>query len=250
MSKSPIGEPLRRDLESALKTEEFRKAFEELKKRDAVFERYPTVEALVVVCEAGVTDTAGRDRALGWILRSLREGNALYPLVLMMFWKSLDRLFRRVSRVTSDPETLFERIQWEFYQTVMRLDPDRLPSKLAVNIFLNTRRGVIKQGMKEVRERRGLEQIKGLAGSGVPLTALAESATPPEELETLLVDLVQKGILKPVQGEIILETDVRRVATVAEWARQRGIPRRTAQSHRHRAFLALRQHLGLEGPEK
>lgn len=250
MSKSPIGEPLQRDLENALKTDEFKMVFEELKKRDAVFERYPTVDALVALCVPDAPDPDGRERALGWILRALRQGNGIYPLLHMMFWSVLVRLHGKFSRHTNDPESLFERIHWEFYQAAMRYDPDRLPGRIATNLFLNTKRGVYNGEAVEIRERRKAKQVKELAEAGVSWTSLSESDTPPEELETFLLDLAQRGILKQVQYEILLETDVRRSSSLAEWARRKGMLHRTAQSHRRRAFLALRRHLGLEGPEE
>ncbi len=245
MSKTPIGGPLRRDLEAALTTDEFRKAFEDLKTKDEVFRKYPTVEALVALCQPGAPDPEGRDRTLGSILRALKRDNALFPLLHLMFWVSLSRLHAKLAKRTRDPESLFEQLQFGFFQTVGRYDPDRSPRKIDVNLFLNTKQAVMRWLRRGSRENSMLEHFDPNHEARRTWRVLEEISIPAEELEAFLLDLFQRGLLKPSQHEVVLDTDVYRRESVREWAKRKGISLITAHTHRQAAYRAIRKHLGL-----
>lgn len=243
MSKTPIGGPLRRDLEAALTTDEFRKAFEELKTKDEVFGKYTTVEALVALCQPGAPDPKGRDRVLRAILRTSKGGNTLLPLLFLMFWNSLAAIYWQLCRRVSDPESLFAQIQWELLQAATAWDPDRRRHKIDVNIVLNTKRGAVKWMRRGAEERAELRKIGDLKLAGRHWAPLEEIHIPPEELEAFLLDLLQRGVLTPIQVEVVLETDIHRRMDVYGWAAAKGIRRSTAYFHRQEAFKAIRKHL-------
>lgn len=243
MLKTPIGGPLRRDLEAALTTDEFRKAFEELKTKDEVFGRYPTVEALLDLCQPGAPDPEGRDRVLGAILRALKDGNAIFPLLHLMFWRSLEALYRRLARRTLDPESLFEMLQWEFFQVVKRHDPDRQPGKIDVHLFLNTKKRILQWERGNHRERQNLGKIMELERAGLPWKGMEEVQIPPEDLEAFLLDLLQRGILNALEHDLLLQTSVYRRTTLKRWARAKKMASSTACELRQKVFRVIQEHL-------
>ena len=248
MRTTPLWAPHRRALESALGSEEFQRAFDELKQSHEVFQRYPSVDALVALCQAGSPDRAGKDQALGAILRATkRDENTLFPFVQILFWESLMRLHARLARRDPNPEDLVEQVGWEFYRAVHNYDPDRLPAKIDVNIILNTRRELLLLQKKQAQEREAL-RARELPPEAAPVEEPSRFPISPEELEPLLRELVARGILSPLQFEAILETGFRE-RSVADWARRKGIPLPTAKSHCLRGLQVVRRHLGVEDPE-
>ncbi|MBI4229995.1 MAG: hypothetical protein HY608_04085 [Planctomycetes bacterium] len=213
-----------------------------MKRTDGIFEKYPTPEALIALCRPGGPDREGCDLALGAILRAMRSGNALFPLIHLMLWESLARLFRRLRKRISDQEELFERIQWEFFQQVTRHDPDRLPGKIDVILFLNTKREVIRWERGET-ERRAIMEEAAVTFSTVVHDDPVEPEPPFIRAGSFLAELVAAGVIREVERDVLLATDVQGGIDLTEWAVRRGMKFQTAASLRRRAREAIREYL-------
>ena len=223
MSKSPIGEPLQRDLENALKTEEFKKAFEELKAGKDVFGKYPTVEALCALADPGHTDYERKDAVFAAILAGIRKDKALYPLIHRMLWDSLDRLFLLAMKSDADPEEVFAKIHAEFYLLVTAYPEERCSRKIDVNLILGTRKKISRWQGREGKRRAQCGWLPQERIGGLPISALRESAVFPEEMVEYLLDLVYRKVITEQQYDLLLETKVYRRMDLREWAKSRGL---------------------------
>lgn len=230
----------RHELESEVSSEEFKKVFEGLRQKHPIFDRYPTVEALRNLLNPNNKNYSDKDEVMAILLKELKRGNAIYPLINFMFWDSLYRLYRqRYSRV-DDHEELFSRIQWDFYQTVMNHDVERLPRKIDVNIFLNTKKKVISWEKENIREDEALRELDALSKAGLSPSDLEESVVHPEEMETYLLDMVYRMVINETQDDLLLETLVYKRMSQKEWAQRKGIPHTTARTLKHRAEKTIR----------
>lgn len=211
-----------------------------IRQKHPVFDRYPTVEALKNLLSPNSKNYSDKDEVMAILLRGLKRGNVIYPLINFMFWDSLCRLYRqRYSRV-DDYEELFNQIQWNFYQTVKTHDLERLPRKIDVNIFLNTKKKVIAWEKENIREDEALRELEDLSKAGLSPSDLEESVVHPEEMETYLLDMVYRKVINETQYDLLLETLVYKRMSQKEWAQRKGIPHTTARTLKHRAEKAIR----------
>jgi len=141
----------RRELELQVNSRECKEAFERLKSEHPIFNLYPTVESLCNLLKPGNKNYAHKDEVMAILLTELKRSNAIYPLINMMFWESLYRLYRQRKFRVAEPEELFNEIQWDFYRSVISHNLERLPRKIDVNIFLNTKKKVIAWEKENIR---------------------------------------------------------------------------------------------------
>lgn len=228
-------------LEEKLNGREFEQALERFKSTHSVFRKYPTVEDLKTLVQAGNRNYTDKDDVLTILLKELKKSNIIYPLINFMFWDSLIRLYwQRKSRV-DDHEELFSRIQLDFYHTVRSHNLERLPRKIDVNVFLNTKKKVIAWEKEKVRQDKALREIESLGKVGLSLADLETTIFQPEELALYLLDKVYRKVINETQYDLLIETQVYKRMSPQEWALKKGIPHATARILKHRAEKALRR---------
>lgn len=239
MPTTPMGGPLRRDLEAALATDEFNEAFETIKRMEGVFGKYPTLEALVALAQPGCSDHQAKDQVLCALLGALQAGGViLFPLLNLMFWNSLERLYRRRRRGVTDPEELFCRIQSEFFHVATSYPLDRRPRKVDVNLVLDVKKRISRWQAEESRYKAGLDALaEGEVPSGEP-----EPEPSPGELEQYLLELVYTGVITEQQFDLLLETKVRGRTTLKAWGEAHGVPEGTVRSWVFSAGEAIRRY--------
>jgi len=231
----------RHELELQVNSRECKEAFERLKSEHPIFKLYPNVESLCNLLKPGNKNYAHKDEVMAILLTELKRSNAIYPLINMMFWDSLHRLYRQRKFGVAEPEELFYEIQWDFYRSVISHNLERLPRKIDVNIFLNTKKKVIAWEKENIRYKEALRKLEDLHKAGMSPADLEESNVYPEEMEAYLLDMVYRKVITETQYDLILETLVYKRMNQREWAEKRGIPYNTVRSLRYRAEMAIRR---------
>jgi len=141
----------------------------------------------------------------------------------------------------SDPEELFFIIQSEFYQSLINHNLERLPRKIDVNVFLNTKKKVIAWEKDNILYNRAIKEFEGLCKDGFSPIDFEESVFFPEEMNKYLLDMFYLGVITDVQLDLILETLVFKRMKQEEWGIKKGIPHTTVRTLKHRAEKAIRQ---------
>ena len=232
----------RNELEVEVNSKECREAFEKLKRKNPIFEVYPDPKALCDLLNVNNKNYEHKDEVMKILLSELRKNSAIYPLINLMFWDSLLNLYLKKRTVDRDQEDLFSRIQWDFYHSVIGHDPDRLPRKIDVNIYLNTVMRVTDWENKNRQERDSIEDLQSLCESGLSTVDLRESEVHPEEMEAYLLEMVYRKVISRKQYDLFMETVVYKKMTQKEWAKQKGMASKTAKMLKYRAGIAIRQY--------
>lgn len=244
MAPRPFLEQYRAYLDEGLNGQKFGQAFGRIKREHPVFDRYPTVETLRNLLNPNNKNYADKDEVMAILLRELKRTNAVYPLINLMFWDSLYRLYRRRRHYVDDPEELFCRIQSDFYHAVTSHNVERLPRKIDVNLFLNTRKKVLAWERESLRNRDALRgsiaEFRDLSEAGLSPADLVESIVHPEEMDVYLLDMVYRKVITETQYDLLIETSVYERMSQKEWALKRGIPHTTVRTLKHRAEKAIR----------
>lgn len=241
MAPQPYLVQYRSNLEDELKGRKFEQALERLKATHVIFRKYPAIEDLKTLAQAGNRNYTDKDDVLTILLKELKESNTVYSLINIMFWDSLIRLYwQRKSRI-DDHEELFNRIQLDFYHTVRSHNLECLPRKIDVNIFLNTKKKVIAWEKEKVRQDKALRELESLGKVGLSLADLEATIFQPEELALYLLDKVYRKVISEPQYDLLIETQVYKRMSPQEWALKKGIPHATARIFKHRAEKALRR---------
>ncbi len=230
-----------RELEAQVNSKECEEAFERLKKEHPIFNLYSTVESLVELLKAGNKNYAHKDEIMAILLTELHRSSAIYPIINVMFWDSLHWLYCQRRTHVPDPEELFSRIQWDFYHSLINHNLERLPRKIDVNVFLNTKKKVIAWERDNILYNGALRELENLCKAGLSPENLEESRVYPEEMEAYLLDMVYRKVINEVQYDLILETLVYKRMNQWVWAEKRGIPYNTVRSIRYRAEMTIRQ---------
>ncbi len=231
----------RANLTEALNRPDLRKTLERLRQEHPVFEHYLTTESLKNLLSPNSKNYSDKDSVMTILLTELKRSNVIYPLINFIFWDSLYKLYNRRRSHVDDHEELFCRIQWDFYQTVMSHDVERLSRKIDVNIFLNTKKRIIAWEKENIREDEAVKELCQLEEAGLSPSDLEESHVPPEEMETYLLDMVYRKVITETQYDLLLETQVYKRTHPQRWATEKGISYATARSLKHRAEKAIRQ---------
>lgn len=175
------------------------------------------------------------------LLRELHTSKVIYPLINILFWDSLQRLYHRYCASVADQEELFSRIWWDFYQSVVSHDLGRLPRKIDVNIFLNTKKRIVGWIRDDVRQREGMEELSESYRAGFALGDLFASKIHPEEMEAYLLEMVYRKVITETQYDLLLETLVYKRMNQREWAERKGLCYNTVRNLRYRAQVAIRE---------
>jgi transposase len=240
----------RTNLNEALNRPNIKKTLERLQQEHSIFEHYTTTESLRNLISPNNKNYSDKDVVMIILLKELKRSNVIYPLITFIFWDSLYKLYNRRRSHVDDHEELFCRIQWDFYQTVMSHDVERLPRKIDVNIFLNTKKRVIAWEKENVREDEALKELDALSKTGLSPSDLEVSKILPEEMDVYLLDMVYRKVISETQYGLLLETLVYNRMSQKEWAMKMGIPHTTVRTLKHRAEKAIRKFERKRRPEK
>lgn len=230
----------RKVLESQLSSRECKEAFEGLKSEYSIFDLYPTVEFLCHLFKPK-GNYAHKDEIMSILITELRRNRAIFPLIQIIFWNSLSRLhYQRQFRV-AEPKELFSTIQDVFFQSLMDYNLEQLPKKVDINIFFNTKKGIIKWEKKNLCDKEKAKRlIEDYSKDGLSPSDLCKSKVYPEQMEDFLLDKVYRGIITDTQYDLILETLVYKRMNQREWAEQKGMSYHTVRNLRYRAEVAIR----------
>jgi len=175
------------------------------------------------------------------LVAELRRSRDIYPIINITFWNSLYRLYCQRRGRVSDPEELFFIIQSEFYQSLINHNIERLPRKIDVNVFYNTKKRVTSWEKENILYNKAIKEFEGLCKDGYSSVDLAESVFYPEEMNSYLLEMFYMGVISAMQLDLILETLVLKRMSQKEWAEKKGIPYSTVRTLKHRAEIAIRQ---------
>lgn len=245
MSCSSV-ERFRIQLEAQLEREDFKKLVVETRESHPVFTRYPALEDLVNLCRPGARNYEDKDLVLAILLAELKRKTKSFPLLLLMFWDSMIRLYYGMRRSVSDEDELFSRIQVEFFHTAVAYPLDRRPRKIDVNLFLDTKKKVTRWQREEAYYHEQHEEFGPVHEDRPSLAELQVSETFPEEMETCLLELVYRKVINERQYALLLETEVYKRVTQKEWAEARGFAYATVRSWHYRAVMAIRKYVKVQ----
>lgn len=230
----------RRELKSKLEERECREAFEKLRIEHSIFNLYPTVEYLCDLLNPGNKNYAHKDEVMAILLTELHRNNAIYPLINIMFWDSLYRLYRQRRFWVTDPERLLNEIWWSFYQSLMNHNPERISRKIDVNIFLNTKKRVIAWEKGNLRYEEVRKELEDLCKDGLSPFDFKKSNHYPQEMKAYLLSMLYRKVISEAQYELLIETLVYKRMSQKKWAEKRGIPDNTARALKLRAKRAIK----------
>jgi hypothetical protein len=245
-----VVELYRLQLEAQLQLQDVKQAIERVRNSHEVFRKYITVEDLVNLGRWGNQNYEDKDTVLATLLVELKRETTLFPLLNLMFWRSLVRLFYSKKRSVPDAyeDDLFIRIQTEFFHVAASYPLDRRPRKIDVNLILDTKKKVTRWQREEALYHEQHEEWDPAHEEFVQpheerpsLADLQVSDVFPEEMETYLLDLVYRKVINDRQYDLLLGTQVYRRMTQKEWAEARGFAYATVRSWHFRAETAIRK---------
>lgn len=232
----------RKELELQVNGKECKEAFERLKSEHSIFEFYSTVKSLRDLFKSDNKNYSHKDEVMAILLTELHKNKAIFPLINIMFWNNLYWIYCRHFNRVSDLEELFNRIQEEFYHSLMNHNLERLPKKINMNVLFNTRKKVIAWEEEKLRYGKALKEFDNLSELNLSPFDLAKSQIYPEQIEEYLLDMVYREIITQIQYELILETQVYKRMNQKEWALKRGIPHSTVRTLMLRAKMAMKRY--------
>lgn len=247
----------RYQLEAQLEREDVKTAISDLRKTHPIFSKYPTIEDLMGLCSPGIRNYEDVDSVLTTLLAEIKRETTLFPLLNLMFWTSLVRLFCKKRKSAPDPDELFLRVQVDFFHTAVSYPLDRRPTKIDTNLFYDTMKKVTRWQREEARFREQheewIEKRKEKIGQREEwVSPYAERSSIadlqvtdvfPEEMDEYLLDLVYRKVINNRQRDLILDVDVYRRMSEKEWALARGFSYATVRSWHFRAVTAIQKHV-------
>ncbi len=225
----------RHDLETQIQSPKLNQAIKKIRIIHPILKKYPATEELIALVQPGNRNYADKDEVLRIILVELKTDFTLFPLLNIMFWNSLLRLFQRKCKSVPNHNELFSRIQMDFFHTAVLYPLDRRPRKIDVNLILDTRKKVTRWQREEALYSERYDELKPIHETGKSLNDFQTTHVFPEEMEEYLLDLVYRRIINEKQYDLLLETRVYKRMNQKEWAKARGVAYATTRSWRFRA---------------
>lgn len=232
----------RRDLETQIQNQKLNQAIEKIRETYPILKKYPTTEDLIALIQPGNQNYSDKDEVLRIILVEIKTDFTLFPLLNLMFWDSLLRLFRRKCKNVPNHNELFSRIQMDFFHTAVLYPLTRRPRKIDVNLFLDTKKKVTRWQREEALYSKRHDELKPTHETGQSLNDFQKTHVFPEEMEEYLLDLVYRRIINEKQYDLLLETQVYKRMNQKEWAKVRGVAYATTRSWRFRAEESIRKY--------
>jgi hypothetical protein len=224
-----------------LQQKDVRQEIEWLWETYPVFKRYPSVEELTTLAEPGNRNEADKEAVLSALLVEIKRQPALFPLLCLVFWRRLLKIFWRKVRSCPDPDDLLTHVGAGFYEVAVTY-PHHRPGSIGGNLYWDTWKKVTGWQREEAEYREQYEHIGPAHELCMVPADVQESEVFPEEMERYLLDFLFRQVIDDNQYDLLLETEVYRRMTQKEWAEARGVAHATARSWRHRAEQAIREY--------
>ncbi|MFQ5584041.1 MAG: hypothetical protein ACE5GL_06360 [Calditrichia bacterium] len=232
----------RRDLETQIHSQKLKRAIEKIRAIHSILNIYPVTEDLIVLVQPGNRNYSDKDKILRIILVELKTDFTLFPLLNLMFWDSLLRLYWRKCKSVPNHNELFSRIQMDFFHTAVLYPLERRPRKIDVNLILDTKKKVTKWQREEILYSDRHDEFQLAHENGQSLNNFQTTHVFPEEMEEYLLDLVYRKIINEKQYDLLLETQVYKRMSQKEWAEARCLRYSTIRSWRFRAYKVIRKY--------
>ena len=223
---------------------EVKQAIDRLRRSQSIFAKYPTTEDLIDLGRPGRRDYEDKDAILTALLSEMKRETTLFPLLNLMFWKSLACLYYRKRRKVPwwQHDELMARVQFDFFRTAIAYPLERRPQKIDANLIFDTMKKVTRWQGEEVLYDQQHEEFVPAHEGRPSFVELQVSEIFPEEMETYLLDLLYRGVINDRQYDLLLETDVYKRMTQKVWAATRGFAYATVRSWHFRAEAAIRKY--------
>ena len=231
-----------RDLEVQIQSPKLKYAVEKIRSTNPILKKYPTSKDIIALVQPGNRNYADKDEVLRILLVEIKTDFTLFPLLNLMFWDSLLRLFRQKCKSVPNHNELFSRIQMDFFHTAVLYPLDRRPRKVDVNLILDTKKKVTRWQREEALYSKRHDELKPTHETGQSLNYFQTTHVFPEEMEEYLLDLVYRRIINEKQYDLLLETQVYKRMNQKEWAQGRGVAYATTRSWRFRAEESIRKY--------
>jgi len=256
-------------LRQALKSEDFAGYFQHLKSCQPSLHPFSDAQSMIASFEKGATSNKDQDRILLALIREFQTQPAehLHNLLLKMFWKGLDHLYRARGKRVDDQEALWNDLVWAFLNVLSDYPVDRLTAKVAANIQMGALKKVTRWAQRENRyqlfshdpkhpKRTEFEFAELLTcGFTHPNEIFAGRGTPYEPDEddmARMVDLLKRfrdaGIIGDDALYLLVSTRIYG-QSLKEFADRESLSYQAVKKRRQRAEQAIRDHVKKIAPD-
>jgi len=235
----------RRQLESELHGDGYRKLLNILQQEHPFFRQFASWDGVVAFMNQGASRDPEKDQVLLPILLAHAEdGDPRWrTILLVIFWPGLEAIWRRKWHWDRDPDALWANIVWAFLRAVCRLDPSKRASRLAQKIVNDVFHGLHDDYRREWRRaarevvtdpdelaKHDVQDERGAAAAALRLEQEAH-------IEVLKAHRAAGRINDP-DFLLLLGTQVYG-RPLAECARESGITYEAAKKRQQRAIRAI-----------
>jgi len=250
-------------LRAAVESEAFCAYFKTLKSTQPLLATFDDLAAMATAFESGYVSFEDQDAIVLDLIREFQErpSEHLHHLLLKLFWKGLDHLYR-VRRIrVGDDDGLWNDIVESFVDVLADYPTERLTAKVAANVQMGTLKKVTRAVQREARyqlfspdekhpKRTEYEFTEILpCGISTPNEIFAGRGTPDvadeddrAQMAALLNRFLQIGIINDDAFQLLLATRVHG-QSLKEFAEKESFPHEAVKKRRQRAEQAIREHL-------
>ena len=236
-------------LQNQLGQIDFRWLLQGLQQANATFTRFQTWLDVIDFMREGDS----RDRRKDDILRAILEAHGLdqdprwRTILMVIFWPALRSILRQKARWDSDPEELWQNINWTFLRVICRLDARQRPYGLVQKVFNDTvhhlwdhyRGQYARTSREDATDPEVLATIAG-AKDDINYAGIELRLTQTAEIRRLR-DHLDKGRISDEDFLLLVGTRVYG-KSAAEYAREKGLDSELMRKRRLRAEAAIRRH--------
>ena len=256
-------------LSAAVESEAFAAYFASLKSTNLLLATFDDLPAMVTAFERGCVSYEEQDAIVLELVKEFqsRPSEHLHHLLLKMFWKGLDHLYRARRIRVGNNENLWNDIVWAFLNVLSEYPTDRLTAKVAANIQMGTLKKVSRWAQREARyqlfspdekhPKRTEYEFTELLTSGFshPNEIFAGRGTPDEmdaedmeRMTALLRRFLNTGIISDDAFYLLVSTRIYG-QSLKDFAEKESIPYQALKKRRQRAEQAIREHLKKNSPD-
>lgn len=250
-------------LRATMESDEFAAYFASLKSNHSMLASFTDLPALMTAFEKGLVSFEDQDAIVLGLVKEFqaKPSEHLHHLLLKMFWKGLDHLYRARRHRVGDDENLWNDIVWGFLSVLSEYPADRLTAKVAANIQMGTLKKVSRWAQREARyqlfspdekhPKRTEYEFTELLTSGFshPNEIFAGRGTPYEtddEDMVRMIALVRRFLNAGIIGDdafyLLVSTRIYG-QSLKDFAEKESIPYQVLKKRRQRAEQAIREHL-------
>ena len=235
-----------RKYHSNLKKEFFsfpcQKIFKCLQETHPVFKRYRTLEEIQQLCSIGNKQYLDQNKILGILVTTYHSQPQIFPLLNLIFWELLLRLYNHWKNywpTRNDLQEFFQVIQTSFLETLSRYYPQKPYCKVGVNIYLNTKNRVYRWRGKLMRRKELSNHLAGDLPGAADVSRIESQGTSPEEIDAHLLKCMYQGVISKKQYEVLVETVIFKRMNLKQWAEQTKTSSSQVRSLKKRAIKYL-----------